>query len=387
MSPTVPVFPGTVSNPYPQYTTCVEAADYDPENQYVQMAIAGIFAGGIAFIIAGATTATPWCYLAAAGITLIAAGLAYCNWWLTDRLICLPVDVNATTGPAVDVCAVGMFVSEDQTDPTAWPFDLPDLDTDWTMDLVLFGTEPSDTSVNILIGETDAISSLGLGFENGGQGETASYILSGTYDGSSAAYLNGGVTITSPVLHCEVEGAGVADYQNWLQACFWIAVGALVAQVAVAVIPVIGPILSAILALLAWLLSLVGFYASETDHPSQPVSPGDQPLTFNPPGQASGTPASVVGVIGTWVYDSAHEGWNEIHPVKTIQAVGTMSPSLAGYSWDSSWAAYCGLMNEAGSATTTAGQREPSNGWIIHPLLDGCGTYPLPPVTQPPPIQ
>jgi hypothetical protein len=167
MSPTVPVFTGTVSNPYPHYTTCVEAADYDPENQYVQMAMAGIFAGGVAFIIAAITTATPWCYLAAAGITLIAAGLAYCNWWLTDRLICLPADVSDTTGPAADVCAVGMFVNEDQTDPAAWPFDLPDLDTDWTMDILLYGTEPSDTSVNILIGETDAISSLGLGFENG----------------------------------------------------------------------------------------------------------------------------------------------------------------------------------------------------------------------------
>ena len=29
--------------------------------------------------------------------------------------------------------------------------------------------------------------------------------------------MNGGITITNPVLHCEVEGAGVADYQNWLR--------------------------------------------------------------------------------------------------------------------------------------------------------------------------
>ncbi len=386
MSPTVPVFTGVVSNPYPHYTTCVEAAEFDPENQYVQMAIAGIFAGGIAFAVAAATTATPWCYLAAAGITLIAAGLAYCSWWLTDRLICLPADVNALTGPEVDVCAVGMFVNQDQTDPSVWPFDLPDLDTDWTMDIVLYGTEPSDSTVDVLMGETEAIKNLGLGFENGGQGQTASYVLSGTYDGSSEAYMNGGVTITSPVLHCEVEGAGVADYQNWLQACFWIAVAALLAQVAAAAIPVIGPVVSAILALLAWLLSLVGFYASETDHPSQPVSPGDQPLTFTPPGQQSGQPASVVCVIGTWAFDSAHDGWNEIHPVKSIQSVGTMAPSVAGYSWDSSWTRQCDMMNKASSPPTKASQREPSNGWIIHPLVDGCGTYPTAPVT-PPPLQ
>jgi len=29
-------------------------------------------------------------------------------------------------------------------------------------------------------------------------------------------------------------------------------------------------------------------------------------------------------VSGTWVYDSAHEGWNEIHPIKKCLRLGTV---------------------------------------------------------------
>ena len=389
MSPTVPVFTGEIPTPYPHYTTCVEAADFHPEPVYVQMAFAGIFTGVIAFAVAAVNTVAPWCYVAAAEVTVIATGLVYCNWWLTDRLICLPADLSASSGPAVDVCAVGMFVQQDQTDPSVIPFDVPDLDTDWTMDIVLYGTEPSDPAVDVLIGETEAIENLGLGFRNDGRGSTDDYVLSGTYDGSTEAYMNGGVTVTSPVLHCEVEGAGVADYRDWLQGAFAVAVAALVAQIAVAVIPGIGPFLSAALAalaVLAFLLGLGGFYASETDHPDQPAGPGGQSLTFTTPGQQSGAPASVVCVIGTWVYDSAHDGWNEIHPVKSIQSIGTLAPSLSGYPWNPAWAAQCEMMNQASGLPTRTAQTEASNQWIIHPAIDGCGTYPTAPANPPPPI-
>jgi hypothetical protein len=377
VSQTVPVFTGVVPNPYPQYTTCVEAPNYNNWNQYLQAGIPAVFAGAIAFA-AAASAAMPWCYLAALAVTGSVFGLVFCSWWLTDRLICLPADPTATTGPAVDVCAVGMFVNPDQEEPSVIPYNLPKLDTDWTMNIVLYGTEPSDSTVNVLLAEDEAITNRSLSFN----GHTASYVLNGVFDGSTEAYMNNGVTITSPVLHCEVEGAGIADYQKWLQVTLAAAIGALVAQAVVSLIPVIGPIIAAILALLAWLLSLLGFYASENDQASQPQGPGDQPLPLTPPGTASGAPASVVGVIGTWVYDSVHDGWNEIHPVKSIQAVGTMAPSLDGYPWDPSWAGWCDMMNQASSGPTRQTQLQHSNGWIIHPVVDGCGTYPAPPVTQ-----
>jgi hypothetical protein len=387
MSQTVPVFTGVVANPYPAYTQCVEANDYDSLNQYIQGAAAALLAGGVAAVIVFAS-GLPWCYLLATETGLMAFGLAYCHWWLNDRLICLPADVTATTGPAVDVCAVGMFVRDDQNDPSAWPYDLPDLDTDWTMDIVLYGTDPG-VPVDILIGETNAIRNLGLGFENGGQGQTDSYILQGVYDGSSSAYQNGGATVTSSILHCEVEGAGVYDYSNWLLVLFWATVSGLAVQEALAAIPVIGPVLSVIWsivwAILMFLASLLGFYTSENDQANQPSgSPGSQPLTFNSPGSASGTAASVVCVVGTWVYDSAHDGWNEIHPVKMVQQLGSTTPGPGGtYGWDPSWAAQCGMMNQAASPQTKGNQRQSANGWIIHPVVDGCGAYATTPPEPP----
>jgi len=39
--------------------------------------------------------------------------------------------------------------------------------------------------------------------------------------------------------------------------------------------------------------------------------------------------ADIIYVRGTWVYDSLHEGWNEIHPVKACTKVGT---------WTGNWA-------------------------------------------------
>jgi hypothetical protein len=381
----VPVFTGTLTSPYPHYTQCTTADNYSSLNQYIQMAIAAVIAGGVALAIVGAST-IPWCYVLAAEIGLMAGGLAYCNWWLNDRLICLPADVGANSGPAVDVCAVGMFVTKDQNDPSIWPYDLPDLDTDWTMDIVLYGTE-SGAPVDVLIGETQAIKNLGLGFENGGNGQTDSFVLQGVYDGSSEAYMNGGVTVTSPILHCEVEGAGVYDYQNWLTTFFWVAVAGLIAQEALAAIPGIGTIVSAIIALLAFLASLLGFYTSENDQASAPTAPGgSQPLNFNPPGSATGNPASVVCVVGTWVYDSAHDGWNEIHPAKYIQAIGTTGASIGGdYAWDPSWASQCGMVAQANSPPTQGNQALPANQWIIYPLVDGCGSYPAGP--PPPPIK
>lgn len=38
---------------------------------------------------------------------------------------------------------------------------------------------------------------------------------------------------------------------------------------------------------------------------------------------STGRGADILVVKGSWVYDSAHEGWNEIHPIKHCQTIGT----------------------------------------------------------------
>ena len=382
MAETVPIFTEVINDPYPHYTQCVEADAYDPMNQYLQMTIAGLEAGAVGAAMVAAAGA-PWCLLIVAVIAMAAAGLAYCDWWLNDRLICLPADVTASTGPAVDVCTIGMYLEYDQDDPTWVPFAVGDLDTDWTMDLVLCGTNVS-APVDVLLQEDTAISNLGLGFENGGDGQTASWLIPNVYTGQSLEYANGGTTVTAPVLHCEVEGAGVSDFQNWLTATFWAAVAALIALLAIALAGPIGWVVSAILAALLFLLSLLGFYASENDQASPPQAPPGTSLQLNGPVAKNGDQqaASVVCVVGTWVYDSAHEGWNEIHPAKSVQIVGAAQPDLQGnLTCDPTWADHCSMVGQAASGLTIANQALPANGWTIHPVLDGCGTYP----TAPPP--
>jgi len=117
MAQQVPVFTVVVANPYPSYTKCVEAADYNTQNQHVQRFLAALLGGGIAAAVVAALGPDFWCYALATEVGAIAGGLAYCNWWLNDRLVCLPMDVTQSTGPPVDVCAVGMFVKDDQGQP------------------------------------------------------------------------------------------------------------------------------------------------------------------------------------------------------------------------------------------------------------------------------
>src|SRR5580704_10752600 len=126
----VPVFTGTVSNPYPSYTQCVQPGDYNSQSQYMQAFLAALLAGSVAAAIVAALGPEFWCFTLAVLLGAIAGGLAYCNWWLNDRLICLPVDTNPAdptylapiaNGPAVDVCAVGMYITPpDGGPPQPW---------------------------------------------------------------------------------------------------------------------------------------------------------------------------------------------------------------------------------------------------------------------------
>jgi hypothetical protein len=83
-------------------------------------------------------------------------------------------------------------------------------------------------------------------------------------------------------------------------------------------------------------------------------------------------------VQGTWVYDSAHTGWNEIHPIKVCTKVGE---------WKGEWPAdipeiVAGLdagFAEAANPLTIDRGKDEHNSWTIHPDIDGCGDDDHPP--------
>ena len=201
---------------YPQYTKAVEAAKYVGWNQYVKAVLAAELTGGAAAVLVAATSPSAWMCWVIVGEVFAAAGvIAYCDWWLDDRLIANPADPAATTGPPVDKTVIGMLVNVEKTGGKSFP-EL--YDTDYTFNLLLEGVEPGTVGPpypgpdGYLMAEQTAISNViaqhsSLSFND----YTADYLLKDQYDKSAQSWQAGGITVHSSVLHVEIEGAGMAD--------------------------------------------------------------------------------------------------------------------------------------------------------------------------------
>jgi hypothetical protein len=101
----------------------------------------------------------------------------------------------------------------------------------------------------------------------------------------------------------------------------------------------------------------------------------------------------LIVVTGRWVYDAAHQGWNEFHPVKRIQLVPSEAADWGSdfSSWREAWCeatAHCPPYAPPGTAPTDMtpaqsatyeSQQQPSNQWVYHPLIDGCEAREEPP--------
>ena len=92
-------------------------------------------------------------------------------------------------------------------------------------------------------------------------------------------------------------------------------------------------------------------------------------------------------MMGTWIFDSAHTGWNELHPVLHCQKIlkpVTHADLVSGNPWKSQpelsspgriqglLQHFCNLSNAGSTPRTRSNQSKPENGWIIHPSVDGC---------------
>lgn len=201
-----------------------------------------------------------------------------------------------------------------------------------------------------------------------------------TNDGSIQWAAQGPPPAGTGTFEVEFEGNGVWDlYQSLLVASVPAAIGAVVCA-----IPVIGWIICLICTLIALIITAIGAAIAQTDSgPTVTVGNGG---TIHP-GQ------DVLFVFGRWVLDSAHSGWNELHPVLSAQKVGTVPNAnlITGNPWtgtpfadttnlQNTLSSMCGLTGEAQSGLTAQSQSQPQNQWTLHPLVDGCSTPAAPPV-------
>ena len=208
---------------------------------------------------------------AAAGAA--AAIIAYCHWWLYNRLVCL----------GGDRCAIGMLLT---VEPPEKKSGLDRFDTDYSINLVLAPTRPGADRATVesslqgeLIKEQAATKNEGMKFVGYETRQWANYAM-------------------TTVLHCEFEGGGVKTLYDAAQAALAVAaVGA-----AFCFIPIIGWVVCAIAGVVAAIILIAAIIAALNDKgdPSH-VNPDLGELHTN---DFTGIGADLLVVSGTWVYDS-----------------------------------------------------------------------------------
>lgn len=194
-------------------------------------------------------------------------------------------------------------------------------------------------------------------------------------------------------IEVEFEGGGMYDlYQALLIASPFAAAAA-----AVGWIPGGGWLLALLLSIIAAIIGGIGFAVGRDGGADADPNADDPAIGTIFPGQ------DVLVVMGTWIYDSAHAGWNELHPVLHCQKIASvpLGDLATGNPWVNlsqfsaanvmntinqniaNQTGWCPLIQESIGEATLSNQQLPQNGWTTHPSIDGC----TPPAPPPPPLQ
>jgi hypothetical protein len=340
---------------YRQYTKCVQPNDYSNF---------GLNTVGILNMIGMALTfgLTAWIVAAiasgpvglAVAIAEVIAVIALLRWWLNGRLICL----------GKEPCLIGMVGKLTSPDPVG---NLGDNDFD--MDVLL---APGPTGFRDDFANANLPKPPVSDYQAAPQGDLLSpqSSISAIFKGYEAESGNAG-ELTA--LHCEFEGSGIRD----LLIFFEIVLALLVAALVLESIPGWGW-LATILIILAILVGGGGILMGALNDlgPGSPtdVSPDLKEL-------AEG---DIVVVRGVWIYDSFHEGWNEIHPIKDCHialaakdsGMTKLSPWPPGFATAAEVKAqlelWCPMIQDAHDAEDGGSRDDPKNDWTLHPLVDGC---------------
>ena len=348
-----------MSDNYRQYTQCCDPSRWESLASYLVKTTATLTAVAAATIaIAG------WCALFYLGVVAAAEAVAATSWWLYVRLVCLGGDRSA----------VGMLVTTEPSEGKSGYFGK--LDTDYSINLLLYPNQPG-----VMQSEAEVKPPYGELIKE--QDGVKTYV--GYFRGETATEPH--TSRTSAVLHAEFEGGGVYDFYTGVSISLFLYIAAVIACAAIP--PPWGPLLAGLLALLAFLAWFFSHLFGESDY-AQPDDVQGTPAELHTNDPQNHLGADLLYVQGTWVFDSFHEGWNEIHPIKKCTPIGT---------WKGAWPSDIptivkGLdqgFADARDPLTIARQDEPQNGWEVHPLIDGCGGYPdIPspaPPSAPPPIR
>jgi hypothetical protein len=382
---------------FPSYTQCSSPSGWYKVPAAWMAVVGGAgLAALIAAGIAGAWAPGVAALLAAACLSAI----LFCTWWLNIRLICLGGDRSA----------VGAIYHLEPPAPTLNPFAFGSYDTDYSFNLLLWQFVPKHALPATFVNNQWSAAAEGqLGTDwgtlpplvpnvpfAGVQSEVERIIPQQTMASLGLSLVGqniedadqpnpalAGGTSQHFLLHCEIEGPGMRDLRTLL----WVLFGVFVAAAALSAIPVIGSALAWILSILAFLAFLIGGAAITHDDASPPTG-GGWGGTFNSWERPSepGDKVDLAYVYGRWVYDSLHDGWNELHPLHFMIKIGDANKGdLQKGDWPGDLGEkqhrYDELYTGINDPGTPAKQAQPPNDWTVHPVLDGCDGgdgYPTP---------
>lgn len=386
----------------PQYTSCVEAANFKPLNKALIGTLAAlIVAGGIGAIFSFGITAL-------ISIAALVQLLRYVlDFMLNGKLICLhrnAPDCHCGSD-GTTVCAIGEVadteeIGEDKNS-------IEDVDNDYSMNVIL---APFDLRSLVLTGDADKIHAAvtatepqgDLLREQPGMPKFSGYFRTMVYQltdnkyhawteivGRDYGYFGvigpdqqeayGDYLVKNvwlqpkkasiPTLHCEFEGTRIRDMlaaieafslggkwckENWLTRFACVVLQTIFAPLALAAVGI------------AWA-------AAKDGTPEGALVGG-------------GTISSKEWVVlrGRWVYDGGHQGWNEVHATRVVQKVDRKDVPSDPAAFRDYWKRWCERLGEVPHAGTTSAaltpeqqtvadnQQAPENQWVLHPEVDGC---------------
>lgn len=347
-----------------QFFKCVSPSNFKPLTSVIALGIisgALIIADILIAIVSGA--AVPGLGIVA-GVLLIAAVFELCAFLSGGKLVCLGDD-SCTIGRIMKLIPVGSDKSGFEK-----------MDDDFTIDTLPSPHSPvellsditmTDPNQGPFLVEQGATNGLGLPFA-----------------GVSVKFDN--IDHDTDVFHVEVKGCRVHDVCIvWKALSF----GAPIVG-AICSIPLIGWVICAIAALI-WLAitaiataaAWAGAHAGDINDVYDPAA-GE--LTGADPKTGEG--GDVILVRGDWVYDAGHSGWNEIQPTRFVQkltgvvdakyqAMAKADDTLVAEFKKEVLDPWCFHVGVASDPLTIAAQKDPANGWHIHPSVDGCQTPPV----------
>jgi len=341
---------------YRQYTSCVTPGNFQ-DLGFTYLGWFGAVTTIITFFIVAVTSGWVAAVLPAL-IAMFTVLITFLIWWLYGRLICL----------GGEKCLIGVVLGRGHPQPLTKAGD-----DDTTMNIVL---APSPVDFNLpnkpiderllpdetiywnnpvqghLVKPNDAILAIGRSYV-GDEGH-ANYVKA---------------------LHCEVEGSGIRNLLAWAS----VVLALLIALQIILLIPGLGWLV----AILLWLISVISVFAGTTGL-LDPLNPGDP--TDIDPNLGALAARDIVVVKGDWIYDSLHNGWNEIHAVHACQIIckfmedGKTWPADigGGFGLDTddhvraTVEKWCDAIKDAEDCEDGGSRDDPAQNWILHPLIDGC---------------